>query len=165
MKRSINIGIVFYCLFCCSCNNRTDIVSSSGRFIKTEISDSGLNNILNDYITEFSFDGKGVYLVNIKNYEDSVKYYVGITFSKQDINRLLKNPPYFFYSKIKGRTVIINTKLENFLKPQCHELASDTILSNYYDNSPAWGIREVYFVEFTRTGNDFRREVVYFNPF
>lgn len=165
MKRSINIVIVFCFLLCGSCNNRKEIASISGRFIKTEISDSGLNNILNNYITDFSFEGKGVYLVNIKNYEDSVKYYVGITFSKQDIDRLLKNPPYFFYSKVKGRTVIIDTKLENFLKPQCTELVSDTILSNYYENSPAWGIREVYFVEFARTGNDFRRKVVYFNPF
>ncbi len=152
MKRSINIVIVFCFLLCGSCNNRKEIASISGRFIKTEISDSGLNNILNNYITDFSFEGKGVYLVNIKNYEDSVKYYVGITFSKQDIDRLLKNPPYFFYSKVKGRTVIIDTKLENFLKPQCTELVSDTILNNYYENSPAWGIREVYFVEFQELG-------------
>ncbi len=83
MKRSINIVIVFCFLLCGSCNNRKEIESISGRFIKPEISDSGINNILNNYITDFSFDGKGVYLVNIKNYEDSVKYYVGITFSKK----------------------------------------------------------------------------------
>jgi hypothetical protein len=165
MKILINIGIVFCYLFCYSCNYKPNIASSSGQFIRTEVSDSVLTNILNNYITEFSFDGKGVYLVNIDNYEDSIKYYVGITFSKHDINRLLKDPPYFFYSKIKGRTVIIDTKIESFFKPQCHEFESDTILSNYYDNSPAWGIREVYFVEFTRIGDDLRRKVIYFNPF
>lgn len=165
MKKLVNLSLIILFLLPLSCANKTNIthMSDKGGLMRVNLADTCIKAILNDYINVYSFDGKGIYLVNIKNYDDSVKYFVGMAFNEQDLKVFLKNAPYYFYDVMNQRIVIIDTKLEKFFTPQNYVFDSDTILNKYYDNKGRF--REVYFKEFLKVGETVSSKVIHFDPF
>lgn len=163
--------LLFTCLVYLSCThstNTTGIRMTSTREDKTliniNITDSTLKTIIDKYIAAYPYNGKGIYIVNIKNFDDSVKYYIGIAFKNEDIKRILKDIPYYFYGIVNKRIVIIDTKLERFIEPQNVLSVSDTILHRYFDSGGPQN-REEYLMEFTKIGKALKSKVVYFDPY
>lgn len=162
MKQVLNIGIFFICILCFSCVQKANI-TERGNLIKVNITDTCIKGILTKYIKSYPFDGKGVYLVKIRNFNDSVKYYVGMAFTEQQIATVLKEIPYYFYDIVNQRAVIVTTKLEKFIEPQNCVFDSDTVFQRFYDESLI--NRDVYFMEFTKTAGKVDSKVVYFDPY
>jgi hypothetical protein len=139
--------------------------------VKIEITDSCFKKVLKDYIKAFHFEGKGVYLATVIRTSDTVKYLVDIPFTEQNLNTILKNPPYYFYDTISNRIVIVNTKYEEFIKPIYEKYDCDTVLSKYFDHDTIFRWREVYLIEFSKykdtiTKQDtITKKVVQFYPY
>lgn len=162
MKNLASIFFICLSVLCISCTSKKNSIDK-GRLVRINLTDTCIKSILSNYIKTYSFEGKGIYLVNLKNYNDSIKYYVGIAFTEEQVKLILKNAPYYFYEIYNDRAVIIDTKLEWFIKPQNCVFDSDTILQKYYSSDLK--SREVYFMEFTKIGNTISSKVIYFDPF
>jgi hypothetical protein len=162
MKQVLNLSILFICILCFSCVHKANI-TETGNLVKVNITDTCIKGILTEYIKSYPFDGKGIYLVNVRNFNDSVKYYVGMAFTEQQITTVLREIPYYFYDIVNQRAVIVTTKLEKFIEPQNCVFDSDTVFQRFYDESLI--NRDVYFMEFTKTAGKVDSKVIYFDPF
>jgi hypothetical protein len=151
-------------LFLLSCTSNTENYTGKKLF-KVDVTDNTLRGIIHDYTKAYSFEGKGVYLININNVDDTIKYYIGTVFNKKSIDLVLKNKPYYLYDTINRRIVIIDTKLEDFILPDCSQFEKDTILSEFLESNGSRMKREVYFMEFKKVGDSLSRKVIYFDPF
>jgi hypothetical protein len=147
-----------------SCTSNTENYTGKKLF-KVDVTDNTLRGIIHDYTKAYSFEGKGVYLININNVDDTIKYYIGTVFNKKSIDLVLKNKPYYLYDTINRRIVIIDTKLEDFILPDCSQFEKDTILSEFLESNGSRMKREVYFMEFKKVGDSLSRKVIYFDPF
>lgn len=162
MKNLTGFCFVFLYMISTSCIVKTNKTYKEG-LIPISLTDTCAKELLTEYIKAYPFDGKGVYLLNIMNYHDSIKYYIGVAFNQPQTSAFLKSAPYYFYDIINQRIVIVDTKLEKFIKPQNLMFESDTILQKYYDNKVKF--REIYFMEYKKVSDSLSRKVIYFDPF
>jgi len=147
-----------------ACTSNTENYTGKKLF-KVNVTDSTLRGIIKDYVRAYSFEGKGVYLVNVNNVNDTTKYYVGTVFTNKNIDLILKNRPYYLYDTISRRIVIIDTKFEEFIEPECFKFDRETILSEFLEPQGSSIKREVYFMEFKKVGYSVSKKVIYFDPF
>ena len=135
--------------------------------INVKITDKYLIDILTTYTDHFNFNGKGIPIVTINNFNaDTTKYYIGIVFRKSEILSFFPQRSYFLYDTINQRLVIINSKLENFILFPNSKCESDTILNKYFfeENGPPTLI-ESYTLQYDRVDSGLTRKVIYKFPY
>ena len=156
--RRVFLYVFLLCLFCSGCKPKKN-EKGCNKLVKIEIIDSCFKKVLTDYIKVFHFEGKGVYLATVSRTFDTVKYFVDISFTEQNLNTKLKNPPYYFYDIISNRIVIVNTKYEEYIKPIYEKYDCDTVLSKYLDHDTIFRWREVYLIEFSKYQDTITKQV------
>jgi hypothetical protein len=117
MKTQLVLSYFIVCSVFWTCKSTME-KENPQKLIYATITDSTCRNIIKDYINCYPFDNKGVYIVNIKHIEDTVKLFIGIFFTEKDVNSILNKNPYYFFENINKRIVILDTQLEDFFIPQ-----------------------------------------------
>jgi len=162
--RKVFWGLLALFIFCLGCRQNIKKFDCE-KLVKVEITDSSFKKILTEYIKAYNFNGKGIYLATIIRSNDTVKYYVDVSFTEQNLNTKLKHPPYYFYDIISDRVVIVHTKYEDYLKPIHVKFDCDTMLSKYFDDDTVFRWREVYLLEFAKWQDVITKKDVQFYPY
>jgi hypothetical protein len=134
------------------------------RFIKIEITDPYLRDIVRQYSKTYDSDifnlkGKGVIMTSILPYQDSTKYIVNLFPDKSFFEFWLKDKEFVLYDTIGTRIVILSTKFENSFRFQDLKTSSDTIINKYLlDNKRHF---EVWQLEYKRVDTIVTQKVIY----
>lgn len=165
MKRYyILICLVILIAGCLRENNQKKPATNSGRFIKIEITDKYLKDILLQYSKMYDFDGKGVIMTTIKTNYDTTRYFLDIFLDKDFFDEWLANKNFVLYDTIDNRIVILATKLESYYSLPKTNTENDTILNRYFRKTKP-GLTEIWQLEYTRVGSLIKRKVIYDFPF
>lgn len=165
--------IICFCtvLLICGCSNHnksTLQVINSDRFIKIEIKDPYLRDILKQYSKIYDSEilnlkGKGVIMTRILPFQDSTKYIVNLFPDKNFFNLWLKDKEFVLYDTIGNRIVILATKIENSFRFQDSKAVSDTIINKYLlDDKRHF---EIWQLEYLRIDTNVTQKVYYENSF
>ena len=170
MIRNLICLCVFFSIIGCSHNPKDNILQENeNKFIKVEITDHYLKEILHDYSKLYDSDsynlrGKGVLMTRIISNHDTTKYYVNLFPHKDFFDYWMEDKNFVLYDTIGGRIVILATKQESFYKFPNIKAESDTILNRFdYKSRPY--IIEIWLVEYTRVDTLISRNVYYQDPF
>jgi len=142
---------------------------NKNKFIKVEIVDPYLKDILRDYSKlydseSYNLQGKGVLMTRIISNHDTTKYYVNLFPHKDFLDHWMADKNFVLYDTIGGRIVILATRQESFYKFPNIKAENDSILNRYnYKSRPS--IIEIWLVEYTRVDTLISKNVYYQDPF
>ena len=150
-----------------ACSNKNETKHSANdpdRFIKIEITDPYLRNIIKQYSRIYDSEilnlrGKGVIMTRILPYQDSTKYIVNLFPDKSFFDFWLKDKEFVLYDTIGTRIVILSTKFEDSFRFQDLKTTSDTIINKYLlDKKRPF---EIWQHEYLRVDSIVTQKVVY----
>jgi len=148
---------------CCAGERKSDKKSESGRFVKIEITDKYLKEILRDYSKSYDFNGKGVLMTNITTNGDTTKYVVFLFLDRGFFDVWLRDKQTVFYDTIDNRIAILATKNECFFKIPNAKAENDTLLDKYLIKKKKF--HEIWELEYSRIGDSLKHKVVYYDAF
>jgi hypothetical protein len=169
----MNRHIIFFCTMIliagCSKNNKTNLQAiNSDRFIKIEIKDQYLRDILKQYSKVYDSDGlnlkgKGVIMTRILPFKDSTKYIVNLFPNKSFFDYWLRDKEFVLYDTIGNRIVILDTKIESSFRFPAFKAASDTIINKYLMDKKRHF--EIWQIEYLRIDTTVTQKVFYEDSF
>ncbi len=164
IRHIICLSVILLITGCSNKNKTNHQAIDSDRFIKIEIMDPYLRDIIRQYSKFYDSEvlnlkGKGVIMTRILPFQDSTKYIVNLFPDRSFFDFWLKDKNFVLYDTIGSRIVILSTRIEDSFRFQDFTASSDTIINKYLlDNKRHF---EIWQHEYLRVDTTVTQKVFY----